>query len=121
MIFIVAKYRFKESLAAPKLVQVLVWTTNFDSYFFPNGLFEQDIEPYNLGLKPLKKKNLKHFDSTTSNQIFNTFLEILRHNNISDTSNAFNKFISLMLAKIVDENKAAKERDEEDRKQTFKP
>jgi len=86
-----------------------VWLENFEGYFFPNGLFEPEIEPYNPGLQPLKKINLKELNEDTGKGIFNQFQEILRHNNISDKSNAFNRFISLMLAKIVDETKADNE------------
>jgi type I restriction enzyme M protein len=35
--------------------------------------------------------------------IFNRFLEILRHNTVSDKPNAFNKMFTLFLCKIKDE------------------
>jgi type I restriction enzyme M protein len=55
--------------------------------------------------KPLRKKDLLPFNKDTGKGVFAKFQEILRHNNISDKSNVFNRFIALMLAKIVDETK----------------
>jgi len=86
-----------------------VWKENHNLYFHPNGIFDEEIEPYNIELKPLKKKDLKPFTEGDGGYIFNQFLEILRHNNISDKSNAFNKIMSLFLCKIVDEQKSENE------------
>lgn len=38
-----------------------------------------------------------------SSFIFNRFMEILRHNVVSDKPNAFNKIFTLFLCKIMDE------------------
>ena len=73
--------------------------------FLNSGLFESEIEPYNPGYIPIKISDLKDFGKDDKGKVFNQFEEILRHNNISDRSNAFNRIISLILAKIVDENK----------------
>ncbi len=80
-----------------------VWKETFNLYFHYNGIFEYDVNAYEIELKPLKKKDLKPF--TGASGIFNQFMEILRHNNISDNANAFNRFLSLLLCKIVDEEK----------------
>ena len=56
-------------------------------YFHYNGIFDCDVNAYKIGLKPLKRKDLKPFPEAS--QIFNQFMEILRHNNISDNANAF--------------------------------
>ena len=80
-----------------------VWKETFNLYFHYNGIFEEDINAYSIELKPLKKKNLKPLKEAQS--IFNIFMEILRHNNISDNANAFNRMLSLLLCKIVDEEK----------------
>ena len=37
------------------------------------------------------------------------FLEILRHNNVSDKPNAFNKILNLFICKIIDEDKLESE------------
>ena len=80
-----------------------VWKELFNKYFHFNGIFDDDANAYSLELKALKKKNLKPLDN--SQGLFNKFAEILRHNNISDNANAFNKILSLFLCKIVDEEK----------------
>ncbi|MEI6435071.1 MAG: N-6 DNA methylase [Bacteroidota bacterium] len=80
-----------------------VWKESFNKYFHFNGVFDTDTNAYSLELKALKKKNLKQLDDSTG--LFNKFAEILRHNNISDNANAFNKILSLLLCKIVDEEK----------------
>ena len=80
-----------------------IWKNLYGCYFYKYGIFEEDAIPYNVELKPLKKKDLIPF--TTSKGLFNKFAEILRHNNISDNANAFNKMLSLILCKIVDEEK----------------
>ncbi len=85
-----------------------VWKESFNKYFHFNGIFDSDAIAYSLSLKALKKKNLKKLDD--SKGLFNKFAEILRHNNISDNANAFNRVLSLFLCKIVDEEK----KDEDD-------
>jgi len=80
-----------------------VWKETFNLYFHYNGIFDDDISAYSIDLKPLKRRDLKELESSAG--IFNKFAEILRHNNISDKSNAFNKVLSLFLCKVVDEDK----------------
>jgi len=80
-----------------------VWKESFNKYFHFNGIFDADANAYSLELKALKKKNLKNLDD--SKGLFNKFAEILRHNNISDNANAFNRVLSIFLCKIVDEEK----------------
>lgn len=80
-----------------------VWKESFNKYFHFNGIFDDDANAYSLELKALKKKNLKKLDDAKG--LFNKFAEILRHNNISDNANAFNRVLSLFLCKIVDEEK----------------
>lgn len=80
-----------------------VWKETHNLYVHYNGIFEDDIEPYNIELKPLKLDNLKHFKHGDSGFVYNQLMEILRHNNVSDISNAFNRINALILAKVVDE------------------
>lgn len=80
-----------------------VWKESFNLYFHFNGIFDDDINAYSIELKPLKRKDLKEL--TDSSNTFKKFAEILRHNNISDNANAFNRILSLFLCKIVDEAK----------------
>jgi type I restriction enzyme M protein len=62
--------------------------------------------PYNVIPKAITKKDLKELTQEDSKMIFNQFAEILRHNIVSDKSNAFNKIFNLFLCKIVDENRS---------------
>ncbi|MCP4109022.1 MAG: N-6 DNA methylase [Desulfobacteraceae bacterium] len=71
------------------------------SYYFNLLNYLKIINMY----QPLKISDLQDFGKDDKGKVFNQFEEILRHNNISDRSNAFNRIISLILAKIVDENK----------------
>lgn len=82
-----------------------VWKENFNCYFAPNGIFDDEVLAYNPELIPIKRKDLKGFSEDEGRKFYYQFLEILRHNNISDKSNAFNRIMSLILCKIVDERK----------------
>ncbi|MFT3904386.1 MAG: N-6 DNA methylase [Niabella sp.] len=70
-----------------------------------NGIFESWVTPYEFHSKALTKKDLKTLKQEDSSFIFNRFLEILRHNVVSDKPNAFNKIFTLFLCKIVDEDR----------------
>ncbi len=80
-----------------------VWKTFYLKSFADKGIFEVEIQPYSISLQAKKRKDLKPLPQ--DNKIFNEFMEILRHHNISEKERAFNKIISLFLCKIVDETK----------------
>ncbi len=68
-----------------------------------NGIFDSWVKPYCFESKALIKRQLKPITQTDSSLIFNQFLEILRHNAVSDKGNAFNKVFTLFLCKVYDE------------------
>ena len=70
-----------------------------------NGIFDSWVLAYEFQSKALTKKDLQVLKQEDSSFIFNRFLEILRHNVVSDKPNAFNKIFTLFLCKIVDENR----------------
>ena len=70
-----------------------------------NGVFDNWASAYEFQSKALTKNDLKVLKQEDSSFIFNRFLEILRHNVVSDKPNAFNKIFTLFLCKIVDENR----------------
>lgn len=70
-----------------------------------NGMFESYASPYEFISKALTTKDLKALKQEDSSLIFNRFLEILRHNVVSDKPNAFNKIFTLFLCKIIDEDR----------------
>ncbi|MBC5797009.1 restriction endonuclease subunit S [Sphaerospermopsis sp. LEGE 00249] len=94
---------YKEAKTAEELYTT--WKENFNCYFAPNGIFDPEVQAYNPEYIPIKKKDLQPFTEGEGRKLFNQFEEILRHNNISDKSNAFNRILSLILCKIVDEQK----------------
>ena len=68
-----------------------------------NGVFDSWVNPYNFESRALKIYDLVEIKQEDSSFIFNSFLEILRHNVVSDKPNAFNKIFTLFLCKIYDE------------------
>ncbi|NLJ82148.1 MAG: N-6 DNA methylase [Bacteroidales bacterium] len=70
-----------------------------------NGIFENWVKPYGFQSKALTRNDLKILKQKDSSFIFNRFLEILRHNVVSDKPNAFNKIFTLFLCKIIDEDR----------------
>ncbi len=68
-----------------------------------NGVFEEGVQPYKYQSKALTPEKLKEITFEDSSFIFNRFLEILRHNVVSDKGNAFNKIFTLFLCKVYDE------------------
>jgi type I restriction enzyme M protein len=76
-----------------------------------NGVVDDWVKPYNFKSKALTLKQLKPIKQEDSSFIFNSFLEILRHNVVSDKPNAFNKIFTLFLCKVYDE-KTTKSNDE---------
>jgi type I restriction enzyme M protein len=74
-----------------------------------NGIFESWTLAYEFKNKALTLGDLKSISQEDSGFIFNRFLEILRHNVVSDKPNAFNKIFTLFLCKIIDEDRASKE------------
>ena len=59
-----------------------------------NGIFDSWVTPYEFQSKALTKNDLKVLKQEDSSFIFNRFLEILRHNVVSDKPNAFNKIFT---------------------------
>ncbi|MEN5300250.1 N-6 DNA methylase [Brucella sp. TWI559] len=68
-----------------------------------NGVFEEWVKPYDFKSRALTPRTLEDITQKDSSFIFNQFLEILRHNVVSDKPNAFNKIFTLFLCKIYDE------------------
>ena len=78
-----------------------VWNETYEKRFVGDTVFRDDTQAYQIGIRPLRKKDLKDFSE--NDKIVNKFEEILRHNNISDKENAFNRLIALFIGKLVDE------------------
>ncbi len=78
-----------------------VWCNTYKQAISDDVIFCEDSSPYEIGVKPLTKKDLVPLSH--DNKIINEFEEILRHNNVSDKENAFNRLIALFICKLVDE------------------
>ncbi len=78
-----------------------VWTETYNQQVEGNILFGDRSTAYHPMVPPLLKKDLVDFRAEDS--IVNRFEEILRHNNVSDKENAFNRLIALFIAKLQDE------------------
>ena len=79
----------------------IAWKETYSSQIHDNLIFFDDCVAYQIGVKPLCKKDL--LDFTPEDRIVNKFEEILRHNNVSDKENAFNRLVALFICKLVDE------------------
>lgn len=80
-----------------------VWEETYQKQWLDDVIFNEESQAYNIGIPPLRKKKLKDF--TPDDRIVNRFEEILRHNNVSDKENAFNRLVALFICKLVDEIK----------------
>lgn len=90
---------YSSAFTAPEKYNV--WKETYNRQVFDNIIFSLDTVAYEIGIKPLRKMDLKDF--SPEDKIVNRFEEILRHNNVSDKENAFNKLIALFICKLVDE------------------
>lgn len=79
-----------------------VWKETYACQIYDDLVFSHESVAYQIGVKPLLKKKLRDF--TPDDKIVNKFEEILRHNNVSDKENAFNRLIALFICKLVDES-----------------
>lgn len=77
------------------------WNETYDKRFCGDIIFRDNSTAYQIGVKPRRKIDLKDFSE--NDKIVNKFEEILRHNNVSDKENAFNRLIALFICKLVDE------------------
>ena len=80
-----------------------IWRDTYSKQWLDNVVFSDESQAYQIGVPPLRKGQLKDF--TSEDRIVNRFEEILRHNNVSDKENAFNRLVALFICKLVDEIK----------------
>lgn len=98
---------FRDAHTAPEKCEA--WKETYACQIHDDLVFSDDSVAYHIGVKPLLKRNLRDF--TPDDKIINRFEEILRHNNVSDKENAFNRLTALFICKLVDES--TKEEDDE--------
>ncbi|MBQ6616229.1 MAG: N-6 DNA methylase [Thermoguttaceae bacterium] len=91
---------YKNAHSVPERYEV--WKETYGGQILDDIIFSDDSVAYNINVKPLLKKDLKDF--APEDKIVSRFEEILRHNNVSDKENAFNRLIALFICKVVDES-----------------
>ena len=90
---------FKNAHTVPEKVEA--WKETYEAKIHGDLIFSKDSTAYQIGVKPLRKRDLIEFNP--EDKIVNRFEEILRHNNVSDKENSFNRLIALFICKLVDE------------------
>ncbi len=84
----------------------LVWKETYHYDFQTKGIFENDIQAYNIGKEKITIKDLRYISSNELKTKFHEFATLLREHNVSSKESAFDKLISLFLCKIVDETES---------------
>ena len=77
-----------------------IWSERCDKKFLGDVIFHDETVAYKIGVKPLRKRDLKSFEDA---KLVNQFEEILRHNQVSNKETAFNRLVALFICKLVDE------------------
>lgn len=90
---------FKNANRVDELFEV--WDETYQKAFQGDVMFNDDCVAYYVESRKLRKKDL--IDFGTDDKIVNKFEEILRHNNVSDKENAFNRLVALFICKLADE------------------
>ncbi len=91
---------YRDAHTAPEKYEA--WKETYSGQIHDDLVFSDDSVAYKIGVRPFLKKDLRDF--TPDDKIVNRFEEILRHNNVSDKENAFNRLIALFICKLVDES-----------------
>lgn len=80
-----------------------VWHDTYMCEAPKRGLFEKDIQAYNIGKNKFTVKDLMPVSNEEIKKKYNEFATILRQHNVGAKENAFDKLVNLFLAKVVDE------------------
>ena len=81
-----------------------VWRDTYNFGFTESGIFEENIQPYQIGKnKYTLADDTKSVDATDKEGKYHQFRTILRKYNIARRENAFEVLVNLFLCKIVDE------------------
>ena len=98
----IADKLYRDAKSTQELFEV--WQETYNNEWHDDIIFKANSQAYNIGVDVLRKRDLKPF-SMENSKIVNKFEEILRHNNVSDKENAFNRLVALFICKLVDEIK----------------
>ena len=81
------------------------WKETYNLDFATKGIFEDDIQPYQIGKQKYTIKDLLEVGGKDIQSKYHEFATIMRQHNVSGRENAFDKLVNLFLCKIVDEAK----------------
>ena len=85
------------------------WKETYNSDYATKGIFEDEIQPYQIGKQKYSINDLSEVGSKDIQSKYHEFATILRKYNVSGRENAFDKLVNLFLCKIVDEAKNPKD------------
>ncbi len=80
-----------------------VWRDTYKKEFTTQGIFEPNIQPYQIGKDKYTLDDLNSIDAKDKEGKYHKFRTILRKHNVSGRENAFDVLVNLFLCKIVDE------------------
>ncbi|MEK7992021.1 MAG: restriction endonuclease subunit S, partial [Thiotrichaceae bacterium] len=81
----------------------LVWRDTYLLEFTTKGIFEDNIQPYQIGKDKYTLEDLSIVDVRDKEGKYHQFRTILRKHNVSGRERAFDVLVNLFLCKIVDE------------------
>lgn len=80
-----------------------VWKDTYKLDYTTKGIFEDNIQPYQIGKDKYTIDDLKAIAASDQQKKYHQFATILRQHNVSGRENAFDKLVNLFLCKLVDE------------------
>ncbi|MCB1985529.1 MAG: type I restriction enzyme HsdR N-terminal domain-containing protein [Nitrosomonas sp.] len=80
-----------------------VWRDTYKLDFTTKGIFEDNIQPYQIGKDKYSLVDLHAISASDQQKKYHEFATILRQHNVSGRENAFDKLGNLFLCKLVDE------------------
>ncbi|MEO0627442.1 MAG: N-6 DNA methylase, partial [Bacteroidota bacterium] len=80
-----------------------VWRDTYKLDFTTKGIFEDNIQPYQIGKDKYTLADLNAISASDQQRKYHQFATILRQHNVSGRENAFDKLVNLFLCKLVDE------------------
>ncbi|GAP12774.1 type I restriction-modification system methyltransferase subunit [Longilinea arvoryzae] len=92
---------YRDADSAKELYET--WKRTYESDYATRGIFEQDVQPYQIGKAKYTVADLQVVTEADIQPKYHEFATILRQHNVSGRENAFDKLVNLFLCKIVDE------------------